>query len=260
MKPSRLLTGAAALIAAAALALAGAGATQAAPAPKPTGTVTVSAAASLTDVFPLIGKAFEKRYPGTKVQFNFAGSNALVEQVLAGAPVDVLVTASESTMWKAVNAGRVGKPLLIAKNTMAIAMPPGNPAGVKSLADLQRTDVKTAICAPAVPCGAAAKSLFALNNVAVKPVSLELDVRDVLGKVMADEVDAGIVYVTDVRAVGKKVTSVAIATDKNVTTMYPIAKVDEAPNGTAAQAFVNYVRFTPSAQGLLRAYGFQRPW
>lgn len=255
-----MLAGAAALVVAASTALVGAGATQAAPAPKPKGTITVSAAASLTDVMPVIAKAFEKRYPGTTVQFNFAGSNALVEQIIAGAPVDVLVTASEPTMWKAVNAKVVGTPLLIAKNSLAIAMPPGNPARITSLNDLERGNVTTAICAPAVPCGAAAKSLFALNNVTVKPVSLELDVRDVLGKVMADAVDAGIVYVTDVRAVGRKVTSVSIPSDKNVTTTYPIATVKEAPNPVGAAAFTNYVRFTPSAQGILRAWGFQRAW
>ena len=226
----------------------------------PKGTIVVSAAASLTDVFPVIAAAFQKRYPGTTVKFNFGGSSALVEQINAGAPADVLATASEPTLWKAVAAGSVGQPLLFAKNTMTIAVPPGNPAGVTSLQSLESPAVKTAICAPAVPCGAAAKALFALNGVTVRPVTQELDVRAVLGKVMADEVDAGIVYVTDVRAVGSKVTSVPIPAGRNVTTTYPIAKVTEAPNPTGAAAFVSYVRFSLSAQGILRAYGFAKPW
>lgn len=244
------------------LAAVGASTTAAAPSARqqPSGVVTVSAAASLTDVMPVIARAFEKRFPGTTVRFNFGGSNALVEQINNGAPVDVLITASEPTMWKAVDAGTVGRPLLIARNSMVIAMPPGNRAGVTSLQDLQRPDVLTAVCAPSVPCGAAATALFAKNRVTVSPVSQELDVRAVLGKVMADEVDAGIVYVTDVRAVGDKVDSVAIPASRNVSTTYPIARVTDAPNPTTASSFVAYVRYTPSAQGILRAYGFARPW
>lgn len=227
---------------------------------QPTGLVTVSAAASLTDVMPVIARAFEKRFPGTTVRFNFGGSSALVEQVAAGAPVDVLITASEPTMAKAVDAGTVGRPLLIARNSMAIALPPGNRAEVTSLKDLERPGVLTAVCAPTVPCGAAATALFDRNRVTVTPVSQELDVRAVLGKVMSDEVDAGIVYVTDVRAVGDKVASVSIPASQNVATTYPIARVTDAPNLTAAASFVAYVRYTPSAQGILRAYGFARPW
>jgi molybdate transport system substrate-binding protein len=225
-----------------------------------TGTVTVSAAASLTDVFPVIAAAFMKKYPGTNVKFNFGGSSALVEQINAGAPVDVLATASEPTMQKAVGAGRVSAPFLFAKNSMAIAMPPGNPAGITRISDLARPGVLVAVCAVAVPCGAATRDVLKLNSVVVKPVTLELDVRDVLGKVMADEVDAGIVYVTDIKAAGRKVTSVAIPPANNVTTTYPIATVIGAPNAAAARAFVTYVRFTTSAQGILRAYGFARPW
>lgn len=231
-----------------------------APSPAPSGSITVSAAASLTDVFPVIAAAFMKKYPGTSVKFNFAGSSTLVQQVLAGAPVDVLATASEPTMWTAVNAGRVGTPLLFARNTMAIAMPPGNQAKIVGLSSLARDGVLVAQCAVSVPCGAAARDLLAKNGVAVKPVTVELDVRGVLAKVMAGEVDAGIVYVTDVKSVGPKVASIAIPSALNVATTYPIAPVTGGANPTAAQAFVNYVRFTPSAQGILRAYGFAKPW
>ncbi|MDO8732194.1 MAG: molybdate ABC transporter substrate-binding protein [Actinomycetota bacterium] len=228
--------------------------------PAPTGSITVSAAASLTDVFPVIANAFMKKYPGTTVKFNFAGSSTLVQQIIAGAPVDVLATASEPTMWTAVSAGRVGTGLLFAKNTMAIAMPLGNPAKIAGLSSLSRNGVLVAECAVTVPCGAAARDLLAKNGVTVKPVTLELDVRSVLAKVMAGEVDAGIVYVTDVKSVGSKLASIAIPNELNITTTYPIAAVKSAANPTAARAFVNYVRFTPSAQGILRAYGFARPW
>ncbi|MFA7324986.1 MAG: molybdate ABC transporter substrate-binding protein [Candidatus Nanopelagicales bacterium] len=227
---------------------------------QPTGTITVSAAASLTDVFPAIARAFTKRYPGTKVQFNFAGSSTLVEQVLAGAPVDVLATASEPTMWKAVQAGAAEQPLHFAKNTMMVVTPADNPAHIAKFSDLSRPGVLVAVCAIAVPCGSAARDLFAKNAITVKPVTQELDVRSVLSKVVAGEVDAGIVYVTDARSAGSEVTALAVPPAINVTTTYPIAAVKDSSNPFTARAFVQYVRFTTSAQGLLRAYGFSKPW
>lgn len=226
----------------------------------PAATITVSAASSLTDVMPVIANAFHRRYPQVTVRLNFGGSSTLVTQLKGGAPVDVLATASEPTMWSAYNAGLVSIPLLFARNSMAIAMPPDNPARIAGLADLARPGVLVGVCDAAVPCGAAARDLLRLNGVAVTPVTRELDVRAVLGKVESGDLDAGIVYVTDVRAAGNSVSSVSIPASSNVTTTYPIAEVLDSPNPAAAWAFVRYVRFSLSAQGLLRAYGFAKPW
>ena len=143
---------------------------------------------------------------------------------------------------------------------MAIAMPPDNPARITSLADLSRPGVLVGLCDAAVPCGTAAQDLLRLNMVNVTPVTRELDVRALLAKVVSGDLDAGIVYVTDVRAVGSKVSTVTIPASTNVTTTYPIAAVRRTANPKLAEAFVNYVRFSRSAQGLLRAYGFARPW
>jgi molybdate transport system substrate-binding protein len=230
------------------------------PASVPTSRITVSAASSLTDVLPAIATAFGKKYPQVTVTFNFGGSSTLVTQLKAGAPVDVLATASEPTMWSAYNAGLVSIPLLFAKNSMAIAMPSDNPARIASLADLARPGVLVGVCDAAVPCGAAARELLRVNGITVTPATRELDVRAVLGKVESGDLDAGIVYVTDVRAAGRAVSSVSIPTGTNVSTTYPIAKVLDSPNPAAAWAFVKYVRFSLSAQGLLRAYGFAKPW
>lgn len=226
---------------------------------QPSGEIRVSAASSLTDVLPVIARAFEQRYPGTKVRFNFAGSSTLVNQVIEGAPVDVIATASEATMGKAVKSGAVLRPVPFARNTMTIALPPGNPARIRSLADLGRRGVLVGVCDAAVPCGTAARDLLARARIPVTPVTRELDVRALLGKVMSGDLDAGIVYVTDVRAVGRKVASVPIPANVNVTTTYPIAAVRDARNPTGARAFVDYVRADPTAQGILRAAGFTRP-
>jgi molybdate transport system substrate-binding protein len=231
-----------------------------APTPPVTGTITVAAASSLVNVFPVIATAFEKRYPGTDVRFSFAGSATLVSQVIAGAPVDVLATAAELNMATADNAGKVGTPLLFAKNTMMIATPKGNPAHITSVNDLSRPGLKIGICAANQPCGAAARQVFANAGISVTPATLTPDVRTLLNQVISGDLDAGIVYVTDVKSEPTGVTGVAIPTSINATTTYPIATVNHAPNAAAAAAFVNYVRFTRSAQGILRAYGFARPW
>lgn len=225
----------------------------------PATTITVSAAASLSDVFPVIGRAFTKRYPNIRVAFNFAASNALVEQLRAGAPVDVIATASEPTMWKAVNAGWAGRPVLFARNSMAVALPKGNPGRVRSLDSLADPAVTVAVCNVAVPCGTAARDLLARNRITVNPVTRELDVRAVLAKVEADEVDAGIVYVTDIRAAGASIASLPIPASRNVTTTYPIATVTSSQQPQASRAFIDYVRGSSSAQGILRAWGFAKP-
>lgn len=226
----------------------------------PSGSLVVSAAASLSDVFPKIVEAFTRRYPGATVTLNFGGSSTLVTQVLSGAPVDVLATASEASIRRAIDTGTVNRPFIFAKNSMAIAMPPDNPGKIASLADLSRPGLLVGLCDVAVPCGTAAADLLARNNVVVTPVTRELDVRALLAKVVSGDLDAGMVYATDVRAVGDKVSSVSIPPAANVDTRYPIATVVRSSNLPLATAFVNYVRFSRSAQGLLRAYGFARPW
>lgn len=226
----------------------------------PASTITVSAAASLTDVFPVIAKAFTKRYPQLQVTFNFGSSNSLVEQIRAGAPVDILATADEASMWRATDANLTGTPILFARNTMEIATPRGNPAKITGLADLKKPTVTVAVCAPQVPCGRLAAELFAKNSLTVTPVTREVDVRSVVGKVIADQVDAGIVYSTDVKAFPNDLTGVSIPSTNNIVTNYPIATVNESRNAQAAKAFVAYVRYSSSAQRILRAWGFSTPW
>jgi molybdate transport system substrate-binding protein len=227
---------------------------------KPTGQLTVSAAASLTDVLPVIADAFHKRFPATEIRFNFSGSSTIMNQVIAGAPVDVVATASEPTMQIGVDADLIIRPLLIAKNSMTIAVPAGNPADIESLADLQRSGVLLGVCDTAVPCGAAATELFSKNKLNVTPVTRELDVRSLLGKVISGDLDAGIVYVTDVKAAGNKVEFVEIPIKDNVTTTYPLAVVADTKSIELAQRFVNFVRFNTTSQGIFRAFGFAKPW
>ena len=126
-------------------------------APTVTGTLTVFAAASLSGVFPDLGKRLEQQHPGLTVQFNFAGSSALATQIAQGAPADVFASADEKQMQVVTAAGaQAGKPQDFTKNVLEIAVPKGNPGHVTGLADFAKADLTLAVCAPQVPCGAAA--------------------------------------------------------------------------------------------------------
>jgi molybdate transport system substrate-binding protein len=222
------------------------------------GSVTVYAAASLTGTFTTLGRLFEHAHPGTTVRFDFGGSSALATQIDQGAPADVFASAAPTNMDTVVAAGKAGEPAVFVRNTMQIAAAPGNPAHIATVADLARPSVKVALCDPTVPCGAAAARVFANAGVTVEPVSLEADVKSTLAKVELGEVDAGVVYVTDVRAAGSKVIGVAIPAAVNASTDYPIAALADAPNPVLAAAFVGYVR-SADGQRVLTAAGFASP-
>jgi molybdate transport system substrate-binding protein len=222
------------------------------------GTVNVFAAASLKGAFTTLGQQFEAAHPGTRVVFNFGPSSGLATQINAGAPADVYASASTRTMKQVVDGGQAASPTDFASNEMEIAVPVRNPAGVTALSDLARAGVKVAVCQSAVPCGATAAMVFTKARLTVTPVTEEVDVNAVLTKVTLGEVDAGVVYVTDVRAAGAKVKGIEIPADVNASTRYPIATLTAAPNKATAQKFTDYVR---SADGtsVLSAAGFAKP-
>lgn len=224
----------------------------------PSGEITVLAAASLTESFTALGGRFEAENPGSKVTFSFGPSSGLAEQINEGAPADVFASASAKNMTQVVDAGNAADPATFANNTMEIAVPPDNPAGIASLADLAEPGTKVVLCAEEVPCGVSAREVFANAGIAVTPVSNEVDVKSTLAKVTLGEADAGLVYVTDVRAAGDAVVGVKIPADLNVTTAYPIATLENGDNVALAQAFVDYVRSDAGAAEL-EAAGFTQP-
>src|SRR5215467_7889001 len=176
---------------------------------KISGTVTVFAAASLTETFQALGKEFQTQHPGTKVVFSFGGSDTLAASITGGAPADVFAAASTKTMKTVTDAGDVsGTPTTFAKNQLEIATLPGNPKNIHSLQDLSNSDVKVALCAKEVPCGAAAQTALDDAGVKVTPVSYEQDVKSALTKVELKEVDASIVYKSDVKSANGKVEGV----------------------------------------------------
>jgi len=226
--------------------------------PALSGAVNVFAAASLKEAFTKLGQQFEAAHPGTKVVFNFGPSSGLATQINAGAPADVFASASTKNMDQVVTTGSAASPTNFASNIMEIAVPPKNPANVTQLSDLAKSTVKVALCQKAVPCGATAEKVFTNAKLTVTPVTEELDVKSVLAKVSLGEVDAGVVYVTDVLAAGDKVKGIEIPSDVNASTKYPIATLTKAPNKATAQAFTDYV-LSPEGASVLTAAGFAKP-
>ncbi|MBP1233135.1 molybdate transport system substrate-binding protein [Arthrobacter sp. PvP102] len=223
------------------------------------GTITVFAAASLKATFTTLADEFEKKNPGTKVTLSFAGSSDLATQISQGAPADVFASADTTNMAKLADAGLLdGAATNFATNVLQIAVPPSNPASIGSFADLARPGVKVVVCAGQVPCGAAADAVEKAAGVTIAPVSEESSVTDVLGKVTSGEADAGLVYVTDVKAAGTKAKGIPFAEAGKAVNTYPIATVGASRNKQLAAAFVAMVASADGRKTLADA-GFGAP-
>ncbi len=222
-------------------------------------TLTVYAASSLTEPFTELSQKFEASHDGVKVAFNFAGSSDLVAQLQQGAPADVFASADAANMEKAVGDDLVsGDPVDFASNTLEIVVPPDNPAGVTSLQDLAKAGIDVVLCAPEVPCGAASQRVEKAAGVDIRPVSEEQAVTDVLTKVASGEADAGLVYVTDVKAAGDQVKGVPFPESRFAVNTYPIAALADSNNPDLAKEFVDLVT-GPTGDSVLARAGFAKP-
>lgn len=228
-------------------------------APALSGEVVVLAAASLTDAFGAIAEEFEAANPGVTVTLSFGASSALAQQIVAGAPADVFAAASPATMGAVVDAGgTAGEPTVFVRNRLQIAVPAGNPGGVERLADLADEGLTIALCAEQVPCGAAAAKAFAAAGITPAPDTLEQDVRATLTKVRLGEVDAALVYRTDVLVAGDEVEGIDFPEADPAVNDYPIAVLADAPEPALAAAFVEYV-LSASGRSVLADAGFELP-
>jgi molybdate transport system substrate-binding protein len=219
------------------------------------GDVTVFAAASLTESFTELGKRFERDNPGTTVTFNFGGSSTLAKQLNDGAPADVFASAAPKNMDEVADAG---EPTIFVRNRLMIAVPAGNPGGVTGLADFADDAKKIALCAEDVPCGAAARKALDAAGITARPDTLEQDVKAVLTKVSLGEVDAALVYRTDVRAGGDEVEGIDFPEADEAINDYPIAVLKSAPNAKGAKAFVDFV-LSAEGEAVLTKAGFEKP-
>lgn len=219
----------------------------------------VSAAASLHEAFGAVAEEFEADHPNVNVILNFAGSSTLREQILEGAPADVFASASVPIMDDVVAAGGAsGEPGLFALNQLQIAVPAGNPAGVDGLDDLANPDLLIGLCAPGVPCGEFAREALAKAGVVPSLDTNEPDVRSLIGRIEAGELDAGITYVTDVVAAGDDVAGIDISEELNVVVEYPIAVLANAGDEDLADAFIAFV-LSDEGQAIMTEFGFSSP-
>jgi molybdate transport system substrate-binding protein len=223
--------------------------------PALSGSITVFAAASLTGTFTQLAKDFEAAHPGVKVNFNFAGSSALAKQINEGAPADVFASAAPKNMDDVKDKGT---PTNFVSNTLEIAVPKGNPGKITGLKDFADKSKKIALCAPQVPCGAAAEKVFKATGITAQPDSLEQDVKAALTKVGLGEVDAALVYKTDVLSAKDKVDGIEFPEASKAVNEYPIATLTKAPNADGAKAFVDYV-LSDKGKAVLSAAGFSAP-
>ncbi len=223
----------------------------------PTDSVTVFAAASLTEAFTAIGRALERRHPDVRVRFNFNASSLLAAQIGAGAPADVFASADGSDLDKVQEALR-GAPSVFATNRLTIAVEPGNPRRIESLADTVDSDVILVLCSPSAPCGMLARQAYRRAGVTLPEVASAEHVKAALNTVILGEADAAVVYATDVRAADGKVDGVGIPRGDNVTARYPIATLRSSEHPALARAFVAFVQ-SDRGQRILRSFGFLAP-
>jgi len=224
------------------------------------GDLTISAASSLTDVFTELAKQFRKDNKGVKVRLNFGSSSTLLTQIQSGAPSDIMASADLTNLEKLVASGNVVvTPKVFARNTMVIAVKPGNPKSVHSVADLASLSF-IALCGKTVPCGVYASSVLTRAGVVIaeSKVTRGIDVKATLSAVANGDADAAIVYKTDVVAAKKTVAGIDIPSAQNVKAMYGIAPIRGSKNPANAKAFIDFVM---SEQGwqILKSFGFQRP-
>jgi len=232
--------------------------------------LTVYAAASLTEAFTEIGREFERQNPGSKVEFNFGGSQQLVQQLAQGAPVDVFASANQTQMDAAVKSGRIvtGTAQTFARNRLIAIYPKEGGVPLTALQDLAKPDLKLVLAAKEVPVGQYA--LEFLTRAAADPgygpqyraavlknvVSYEANVRAVLSKVALGEADAGIIYITDLAGQeAKSVGRLEIPDALNPMAVYPLAAIKDSSQAEAAKAFIELV-LGSKGQEILAKYGF----
>lgn len=220
--------------------------------------VLVFAAASLTEAFENLADAFEGAHSDLSVELNFGGSSSLAQQILEGAPADVFASADTSNMDHLIEGGAGSNSSVLVLNSLQIAVPAGNPGEVSGLGDFALEDLLIGLCAEGVPCGNFARQALANAGVVAAVDTNEPDVRALLLKIEAGELDAGIVYSTDVLGAGDLVMGIEIPADVNVSATYQIATLTGAPNRPGADAFASFA-LSEAGREILAGHGFSLP-
>ncbi len=225
----------------------------------------VFAAASLTDAFLALEADFEREHPGIDLLFNFAASSTLASQLLQGAPADVFASADELQMETVHAAGLTSSARTFARNSLTLALPGDNPAGLGTADELAQPGVRLVLAAPGVPVRSYTERVlarlamlhdFSLAEVLANVVSEESNVRQVLFKLVYGSADAGFVYHSDITAeLDDRIMTLNIPAFANVRARYPVAVLKDSSVPQAAQSFVEFL-LSPEGQQSLQQSGF----
>lgn len=227
--------------------------------------LTVSAAASLTNAFRDLAPLYEAKHPDVKVQLNFAGSGALMQQIVKGAPVDVFASADQKTMDQAQAQGFVNAEQRrdFVSNSLVVIVPIDSKVAPSSLNDVVKQPQyrRVAIGLPAsVPVGRYTQGVLEKAGLwaAIEPKMIGAqNVRQALDYVARGEVDAGFAYGTDAALMPEKV-KVAFSVPTETPILYPIAPITKSDKPELAQSFIDFVA-SSEAQAVLVKYGFGKP-
>ena len=246
-----------AVVVAAALCLAaGCGGSDAPGAGRPS--LTVSAASSLKQAFTRYGLAF----PGATVRAQFAGSDELAAQIRQGVRPDVFAAANTKLPEALFAEGLTEKPVVFADNRLVLAVPADST--IRSLQAAARPGVKLAVGAPGVPVGDYTRKILARLPAGEREALLgavrteEPDVSGVVGKLTQGAVDAGFVYVTDVRAAGTRLRAIELPARLQPSVAYGVAVVKGSEHPRQARAFVAGL-LHGRGRAALDAAGFEPP-
>lgn len=222
----------------------------------------VSAALSLKGAFEEIGSLYQARHPGERVQFNFAASGVLQQQIEGGAQVDLFASASSREMdeLERKNLLTARSRRAFARNGIVLIAPAGVKPAAADFRDLRSVKVKRiAIGNPAtVPAGKYAeevlRSFFVWDTVREKLVFAE-NVRQVLEYTAHGEVDAGVVFFTDARGVPGVQVAASAPQKSHTPAVYYAAVVAGTKHSDGAQAFIEAL-LSPEGREVLKRRGF----
>lgn len=217
--------------------------------------ITISAAASLKEVMNELILKFQEENKDIQINLNLGGSGALKNQIIGGAPVDIIFFASQSDLDDLNSKGLVENNFHknILKNRMVIA-------GQKEITSLEEIlNHKIAIGTPeTVPAGKYAKEIL-INEKLWDKIQNNLifskDVRSAMQYVELSEVDFAFIYKTDAKLLKNSKISYVIPENlhKPIIYSYGIIK-DKASDET-----IKFYEFLSSqeAQKYYEKYNFE---
>ncbi|OKH39159.1 molybdate ABC transporter substrate-binding protein [[Phormidium ambiguum] IAM M-71] len=225
-------------------------------------TLLIAAAASLQDALKEIDPIFEKANQAITVNYNFAASGTLQQQIEQGAPIDIFISAATKQMdvLQSKNLIVTDTRRNLLTNSLVLVVPSNSTLGLKSFRELTNPNVKKISMGEprSVPAGQYAEEVFKNMGILERLRSKLVygnSVRNVLGTVESGNANAGILYTTDAR-ISSRVKQVATApSNLHSPIIYPMAVIAASRHQQAAGTYAQFLA-SPQAQAIFKKYGF----